>query len=263
MKNLLSYGKWAGWAFLCLLLLFGAYRAYRWISPANPSVYRVAIDSTWYPLSLFGKEPAITAFSIDIIFSIANREKIKLELVQSGPKRILELLDDGQVHGILTGMKPDPKLEEMYYFSEPYYRIGAILVIRKEDTFTSLLALPNKRIAVRRNSPILFKVQLDPKAVIIPFDSPVGAFEQLARGDVDAVVIDQLLAYLYFGGSYREKLKIVTLPLTVDGLRLVTLQDDAGEALIEAFNEGLQQIKNEGVYGKFLTQWDLYNPETL
>lgn len=263
MKKLLSYGKWIGWAFLLLLLLFGIYRSYRWISPSNPEVYRVAIDSTWYPLTLFGKEPAITAFSIDMMFSIAKREKIKIELVQSGPKRILELLDDGQVHGILTGLKPDPKLEETYYFSEPYYRFGAVLVIRKEDTFNSLMTLPNKRIAVRRNSPILFKVQVDPKAIIMPFDSPVGAFEQLSRGEVDAVVIDQLLAYLYFGGSYKDKLKVVTLPLTIDGLRLVTLQDDAGESLIELFNDGLRQIKEEGVYSKFLIQWDLHNPESL
>ncbi|MFV0339318.1 MAG: substrate-binding periplasmic protein [Parachlamydiaceae bacterium] len=263
MKTFLSFVKQARWVLIALVALFFAYMGYRWISPPLPGVYKVAIDTTWYPMSFYGRESSITAFSIDVLFSIARREKIQLDLVYSGPKRIAELLDDELVHGILTGMKPDPILEETYYFSEPYYRLGAVLVIRKEDDFTSLLNLPSKRVAVRRNSPILFKVQVDPKATIIPFDSPVGALEQLVRGEVDAVVIDKLLTYLYYGGSYQDKLKVVTLPLTVDGLRLVTLQDSAGEALIEAFNEGLKQIKEEGVYDEFLNQWDLYNPDKL
>jgi ABC-type amino acid transport substrate-binding protein len=263
MKTLLAYGKQVQWVLIALCAVFFLYIGFRWISPSLPSVYKVAIDSTWYPMNFYGREPSITAFSIDVLFSIARREKIQVDLVHSGPKRILELLDDELVHGILTGMKPDPKLEETYYFSEPYYKFGAVLVIRKEDDFTSLLNLPNKRVAVRRNSPILFKVQVDPNATIIPYDAPVGAFEQLVRGEVDAVVIDKLLAYLYYGGSYLDKLKVVTLPLTTDGLRLVTLQDSAGEALIEAFNEGLKQIKEEGVYNEFLRQWDLYNPEKI
>jgi polar amino acid transport system substrate-binding protein len=263
MKSLLSYVKQARWVLIALVALFFVYLSYRWISPPLPGVYKVAIDSTWYPMNFYGREPSITAFSIDVLFSIARREKIPVDLVHSGPKRILELLDDELVHGILTGMKPDPKLEETYYFSEPYYKLGAVLVIRKEDDFTSLLNLPSKRVAVRRNSPILFKIQVDPQAAIVPFDSPVGAFEQLVRGEVDAIVIDQLLTYLYYSGSYQDKLKVVTLPLTVDGLRLVTLQDTGGESLIEAFNAGLKQIKDEGVYNEFLKQWDLYNPDKL
>lgn len=263
MKKILFYAPKIGWALVVLILLFGIYRGFRWVFPATPDVYRVAIDSTWYPLSLYGREPAVTAFSIDVLFSIAKREKIQVDLIRSGPKRILELLEDGQVHGIMTGMKPDPQLEETYYFSDPYYRFGAVLVMRKEDSFTSLMSLPNKHLGVRRNSPVLYKVQIDPKATIIPFDSPVLAFEQLIRKEIDAVLIDQLLAFLYFGGTYQDKLKVVTLPLTIDGLRLVTLQDGVGEELIDSFNSGLKKIKDEGVYNNFLNQWDLYNPEAI
>ncbi len=246
-----------------LVLLLVGYKACRWIVPSKPDVYTVAVDPTWHPLSLYGNEGAITAFSTDVLFAAARREKLNVELVRAGPKRLFDLLDDELVQGVLTGVRVTTELEGQYYFSEPYYLFGAVLIIKKNDDFKNLLELHSKRVAVKRNSSILFKIQLDPTAVIVPFDSPVGALEQLLRGEVDGVIMDQLLAYLYFAGSYREKFKIVTLPLTMDGLRLATLQDRAGELLIEAFDAGLKSLKDDGSYLKFLEQWGLYNPELL
>lgn len=245
------------------MLLFGGYRACLWVLPPTPEVYKIAIDTTWYPLSLYGKDSAFTAFSLDMLFAIAKKEKIKVEIVYSGPKRLLEQLEDGQVHGILTGIREQQVPKGEYYFSDPYYRFGGILIIRKEDSFSSLMDLPSKRIAVKRNSPILFRVQIDPRVSVVPFDSPVVALDQLVHGYLDGVIMDQLLAYLYFAGSYQNQLKVVTLPLTTDGLHLVTLQDSAGEALTEVFDRGLHAIKEDGTYLKFLEQWDLYDPEVL
>jgi polar amino acid transport system substrate-binding protein len=263
MGKLYKYIRPVAYFILSIIVLFGGYRACLWVLPPAPDVYKIAIDSTWYPLSLYGKDSAFTAFSIDVLFAIAKREKVKVEIVRSGPKRLLELLDDGQVHGILTGIRKQQVPEEQYYFSEPYYRFGGVLIIRKNDSFSSLMDLPSKRIAVKRNSPILFRVQIDPRVSVIPFDSPVAALDQLMKGDLDGVIMDQLLAYLYFAGVYQDQMKVVTLPLTMDGLHLMTLQDDVGEGLIEVFNEGLQLLKEDGTYLKFLKQWDLYDPEVI
>lgn len=263
MEKIYKYIRPLSYIALSLFVLFGGYRACLWVMPPKPEVYKIAIDSSWYPLSLYGKDSAFTAFSLDMLFAVAKKEKIKVEIVYSGPKRLLELLDDGQVHGILTGIRRQQVPEGEYYFSEPYYRFGGILIIRKEDSFSSLMDLPSKRIAVKRNSPILFRVQIDPRVSIVPFDSPVVALDQLTRGYLDGVIMDQLLAYLYFAGAYQSQLKVVTLPLTTDGLHLVTLQDREGEKLTELFDQGLQAIKEDGTYLKFLDQWDLYDPEVL
>ncbi len=36
--------------------------------------------------------------------------------------------------------------------------------------------------------------------------------------NVDIVLMDQLLTYLYFGAVYRDRLKVATLPLSNEGL---------------------------------------------
>lgn len=254
------YFYWGGYALLFLILGWGGLRIFHWVSPPTPEVYKVAIDSTWYPLSLYGKDSAFTAFSIDLLFAIAKREKIKVEVIRSGPKRLIELLEDEKVHAVFSSIRPDAEKEAEFLFSEPYYRFGAVLIFRREDPFTTLKDLPKKRIAVKRNSPILYRIQLDPNAEVVPFDSPIAALDQLTRNEVDGVIMDQLLAYLYVSGFYTSKLKVVTLPLTTDGLRLVTCKGDIQEELITSFNAGLLKIKEDGVYVQLLKQWDLYDP---
>lgn len=257
--------KWwlrgAGLLIAALVIIWGGYRACTWISP--PSVYRIGLDSTWYPLSLFGKEHSITAFSTDLLFSIAKDQKLTIELVRTGPKRVMDLLNDELVDGILTSYNPDISNNSLYIYSEPYYRFGAVLVIKKGTAFESLLQLHKKRIAVKRGSPVLYRISLDPTVTIIPYDSPLIAFEQLVKQQIDGIVMDDLLEFLYYGGLYRDEIQISTLPLTQEGLRLVALKGRHGIHLIERFNTGLKNLHETGVYQRLLNNWDLYNPEEI
>lgn len=247
---------------LICLLLFGSYRIYRWMSPPIPSIYKIGMDATWHPLNLYGKEPAFTAFSSEVMFAVAKDQKLKIEIVRSGPKRVLELLDDSVVDGILSPIFEDHLMEEHYYFSNPYYRFGTVLIVRKDTSFTELKEFSHKRVTVQRGSPILYRITVDPSTSVVTYNSPLTALDELGRSEVDGVFMD-LLEYLYYGGMYRDKLKVVTHPLTNPGLRLITLQEDYGWDLIEKFNAGLENIKQNGVYQKLLEKWDLYNPEKV
>ena len=53
----------------------------------------------------------------------------------------------------------------------------------------------------------------------------------------------------------------MTPPLTQEGLRLVTLKNEKGQQLIDAYNEGLDRLKEAGTYDKLLEKWGLINPE--
>lgn len=253
-----------GLTFLLILIVFwGGVRACYWISPSEPDLYRIGIDSTWYPMNLYGKEQQFTAFANDLLSKIAQNQQLHVEIVRSGPKVLQDLLDDGKYNGILSSINPDLQGEDKYYFSEPFYRLGAVFVVRKDFDFKSLQNLPQMRIGVNRGSSILYHMQIDPSISVQPYTSPLIALDNLIRGELDGVVMDQLLAYLYFGSLYGDKLKIATLPLTVEGLRLVTLQDKLGADLIDKFNIGLKNLKADGTYKLLLQKWDLFNPEQM
>jgi len=261
-----SVGRWTRRClkvFAIFFLLFGSYRLIQWLRSPAPDVYKIGMDSSWYPLAFYGKEYSVTAFSADLIFSIARNQNIQIEIVRAGHNRLMELLDDHKVEGILSSILPQGKLEETYYFSDPYYRYGAVLVISKSSAITSMNELPRKRVGVKRSSPVLYRLKIDPQATIIPYDSPLSMLQDVSTGKLDAALMDQLLLYLYFGALYSNQIKVATLPMTNEGLRLVTLQNSNAEDLISMFNTGLNNMKENGTYDRLLNQWELYDPEKI
>ena len=257
------FGLWVKRAvklLLILVLLFGTYRLYQW-SNRTPEVYRIAMDSTWYPLALYGKEHNKTAFTNDLIAKIAKDQSIKIEMVRASYKRLLELLNDQNVDGVLTTLLPDPVLELKYEFSDPYYRYGAVLVTAKGSSIRSLADLDKNRLGVKRTSSLLYRLPINCEVTIVPYTDNLMALHALSENKLDAVIVDQLLTYLYFGALYPDQLAVATQPLTNEGLRLMTLKKD--KALIEKFNDGLKNLKSDGTYDKLLDYWDIYDPEII
>lgn len=258
-----KFGLWVKRAvklLLILALLLGSYRLYEW-SNRPTAIYRIAMDSTWYPLALYGKEHNKTAFTNDLIKEIGRDQSIKIEMVRTSYKRLIELLNDENVEGILTSLLPDRILEAKYEFSDPYYRYGAVLVTNKGASIRSIADLDKKRLGVKRTSSVLYRLQLNCQVTIIPYTNELSALHALSENKLDAVIVDQVLTYLYFGALYPDQLEVATQPLTNEGLRLMTFKKDA--ELVKKFNAGLQNLKDNGTYDRLLTNWDIYDPEIV
>ncbi|MBM3191855.1 MAG: transporter substrate-binding domain-containing protein, partial [Chlamydiae bacterium] len=88
------------------------------------------------------------------------------------------------------------------------------------------------------------------------YDSQSKAFEALMEGSVQALAIDYLQACNYISDLYSQKCKIISPPLSAEGIKLVTLAKEE-PYLLKLFNEGVQQLKKNGVYDKLLKKWKL------
>lgn len=254
--------KWGSLALLLLILFFSIKSCSAYISPKE-TTYRIAKDPTWYPLPLYGNESNLSAFSNELLFAIARDQGLKIELTSTSHQMLFEKLDDGGVQGVLSSLNPDVSSREFYDFSDPYYLFGAVLVVPKESEVATLDDLAHKSIAVKRGSPILFQPPIAPSSFITPYDSPTLILDQLARDKIDAVVMDQFSAYFFLKEFYREKLKVANLPMTLDGLRLITGKTESDNELVQKFNAGLKRIKEDGTYLELLNKWDLHDPESL
>ena len=252
-----------GIAVLAFIFIFWASFFRACSSHSNQNMYRIAKDITWFPLQLYGQESNISAFSNDLIFSIARSENLSIELVSTSYQRLFELLDSKSVDGVLSTLNPDLTQQDSYLFSDPYYLLGAVLVIPKDSTVKSLKDLAGKTIAVKRGSSVLFHLPLAPSSIVIPYDSPTLTLDDLVRGNIDAVVMDQFTAHFFLSEFFRTKLKVANLPMTVEGLRLVTRNEPSGKILIDKFNAGLKLLKENGTFDLLLDKWDLYNPESV
>lgn len=223
--------------------------------------YKIARDKTWYPLQLYEKERNFTAFSDELLIAISKQQHIEIELVQVGSDNLFLGLDNDQYDAVLSSLEPDAQNRTHYVFSNPYYLMGPVVIVKSSSKATSLADMEGKIVGIRTGSSVVFNIQQYPNILIKSYDNPLTALMDLDKNDLDAVILDALTATVYSSGLFKGKVKIITHPLTNIGLRLIAKNKLRGEHLIDFFNEGLKILKENGSYNQLILKWNLYNPE--
>ena len=220
-------------------------------------VYRIGVDPSWSPQNFMGREAAIRGFSGELLQIIGNKENFQPELLDTGPEFLEWGLKEGSLDAILTSLAPSLNYEGIYLFSEPYLRIGPVLVVPINSSIKDLGDLNGKTIAVQRGSSAMGIIGTKvPRIVMMSYDRPGLVLENLLLGAYEAVTMPVLIAESYVHDIYKGQLKIVGMPLTEEALCLVTLADN--EMLIEDFNKGLQEIEKSGQYETLIRHWRIY-----
>ncbi|MCB1114375.1 MAG: amino acid ABC transporter substrate-binding protein [Chlamydiia bacterium] len=259
IKNPRNY-RWIIPLFVFLALVFVFRGCFR--NSAADSKYVIARDATWYPINFYGLEQNVLGFSDDLLFHIAKKEKLSIRLVSANPGHILEMLedDDDYLDGVLTSLQPDVILRSKYFFSDRYYDLGAVLVVKENSPIQSFNDIEGKYLGVRRGSNVLFRIKDYPRVTVVSYDSMILMLDDILANKIDGALMNQLNAFNVTTAYYKGRLKIASPPLNDEGLRLITLNRPKEKALIEAFNRGLKAVKEDGTYDLLLKKWDLPNP---
>lgn len=219
--------------------------------------HRIGLDPTWYPLNLQGKEKNILAFSEDLLMAIADQEKMVLTLVTVSFDNLFAGLDGSYYDAVLSSLKPTLINRDWYYFSDPYFLLGPVLLVRADSSATSITSLANKTVGVRTGTPLIFNVDQYPSILITTYDNVSQALNDLDKGIIEGFILDAISAHTYTTGLYTKRLKIISVPLSDTGLRFITRKEPEGARLIKGFNEGLRALKESGTYDQLLTKWSL------
>lgn len=245
---------------ILVLILFGIIRACTTSAGITKPTYRIARDSTWYPLDLSDKGRSMVGFSNDLIMEIATRQKFNVEFFFDTYEHLMPGLDLNQYDGILSSLTPTSTIKESYDFSEPFYLLGPVLVTQNTANYTSLEQMSGKIIGIPSGSSMIFDIETFPAILIRSYDNPITALSDLNNHLIDGAILNMVYAYTYATGIFKGKLKIVTEPMTDYGLRMVTRHDPSSDHLIQMFNDGLQSLEKDGTYSHLLQKWGLFNP---
>jgi len=246
---------------LCtLLLVWGGVRSCT--SPASfdkSKTFTIARDPSWYPLSLMGKEKNVLAFTNDLILMIAKKRGVRIQLQSVGPNNLFGGLEDGEYEAIITSLIPNAINNRIYNFSDTFFLVGAVLIVPKDFTFTSMDNMSNKIIGINRDPVSSFKYSKY-KMYYKPYDNMTEAFNDLYQARIDGIFMPVLEASIYTEAFHKGAFKIVTPPLSRHGLRLVARQTLLSQFVIEEFNIGLIELIEDGTYGDLCKKWGITNP---
>lgn len=251
--------------FILMTVVVLAWGWFYFLSPKTapvPLIYRIAYDNTWFPLQLDGKEKNITGFSLDLVNAIADNQGIKVDLIQVESADILRGLDRRYFDGLLSPLSLRDALSDKYASSKSYYEIGPVLVVTTASPIKSVEDLGGKTIgliasdelipALHQHSTINFR--------FYEYRNKYKMFEDLVHNEIDGLVYKMIPAYELINNYYPNQLRVITPPLTKEGLHLIIKNDQRSQPLILYFNNGLEAIKEKGIYNELIKRWSLINP---
>lgn len=245
---------------LSLFFLFGGCGLNR----SSKSEYYIGQDSRWRAFNLMGRERNFAAFTNDLLARISRQEKFGVRIIVTPTSELLSDLERGKLQGALILQEPSHLTENRFVFSDPYFLVGPVLILPvKAPIDGGWNEKGRKIVGMLNNSHSLLNLEQDPTIQVKLYDDILKALSDLNERRIDGVILPAIPAYTYVTTFYKNELKIATLPLTDEGVRLVALKNEEGELLIKRFNEGLAKLKENGTYQKILEQWGFINFEQI
>jgi polar amino acid transport system substrate-binding protein len=214
----------------------------------------VCTDSPYPPFE-FEENGEFTGFDIDLLREIAEHEELELDVKVVPFDGIWLLPAAGECDIVGSAMTITEERAEQALFSDPYFDADQSLLVRAEDaeTFATLESLAGERIAVQTSTTgeIYAQENTPDGAELVSFDEPAAMFLALESGDVAAILQDLPV------NGYRQ--------VQDDGVA-VTETFPTGEqygfgaslentALIDAVNEQLEHLRDEGTYDEIYATW--------
>ena len=218
---------------------------------------KVALDPSWYPLDLEDRNVQLLGFSTEILQKVSK--KIPLAKLTVDAHYLLEDLLQGKYEAVLSSFPPYNFNKDRFDFSESYLMLGPVIVVDKSSNISSIKQLKGKAVGVLSDATALL-IESVPDVLIHQYSSKSQALEAVNLKVLDAALIDILSAYAYCEDLYQDKLKVGSLPLTNEALRLITIRNK-NSSLIKAFNQEIHQLNESGEYQKMLNKWGLPQKE--
>lgn len=218
-------------------------------------------------IELLGREKSLTAFTNDLIATIALQNNLRFQWIETNPNYLLSGLDNGNYDFILTTLRPSVVNQEKYDFSEPIFDLGPVLIVRNDSQFASLKEMESRPIGIPYGLSTSFNAVRQPGVNVydlslVYYNNISRALDDLKNDQIDGVIMKAIPAYAITEGFYAGRLKVVTAPLNDEGLRIVSLKSSSLNDVIDMINDSINLMRQDGSYNKLINKWNLIDPQS-
>lgn len=257
MHRLTYVSGWIGILTLTLTFaLFGLARADTSLSKITDKGELVVGFCAQYPPfeSKNEKTGEFEGFDVDLARAVAKELGVEVKLVDAEWQGLLAGLKKGDYDTLITCMSKSEARGENTNFSDVYYTLPDVIVVRKDESgITSKDGLNGKTVGVQlgSGSEQLADSMKDLFKEIRKYNYNPEAFTDLKVGRIDAV----LVGYAYAVNQMKAdpSFKIVGEPLAQ--AEIVAVLPKGADALTAKINEALARIKANGTYQAIYDKW--------
>ena len=199
----------------------------------------------------------LIGFEAEIVAALAAEMKRTPVFVQNQWDGLVPGLRIDNYDLIVNGLEITPEREKEINFSLPYYVTFEQLTVRKETyNINNLDDCVSKVVGTLKASLAERILQTKPGIEIRPYDGQITAYEDLALGRLDAVLMDHPIA-LYYGAT-NAKLKFAGPPIGEMTYGIGLRKEN--KALQHDLNQALHKLIVNGTLRAIYERWNMWTP---
>lgn len=221
---------------------------------ANGQPLKVGTNADFAPFEFQGPNGSYDGFDMDLIRAVAKEMGTTADIQNITFDGLIPALAAHNIDVAISGMSINDERKKNVLFSEPYYKSGLTIAVRKNETnIKNFKDLAGKTVAVQIGTTSAAEVEKDPQIHVKELQSSADTFLELKNGGVDAVVNDKPVNAYYLKLSGDTDVRILNDTLTSEEYGIAMAKDDT--ALQKKVNDALDALKKNGEYDKIYEKW--------
>ena len=217
--------------------------------------YIIASDSSFAPFVFQDDSNQYTGIDMELIKAIAKDQGFTVEVTNPGFDAAINSVQTGQADGIIAGMSVTDARKKTFDYSDPYYTANSILAVKDSSNIKSYEELKGKTVGVKTGTASQTFLEENKSKYgysIKTFSDAASMYDSLNTGSVAAVMDDEPV--VKYAIKQGKKLK-TPIEGTPSGQVAFAVKKGSNPELIEMFNNGLANLKENGKYQEILDKY--------
>lgn len=225
---------------------------------SSEKVYTIVSDNAFAPFESYDKDSGeYVGIDMDILAAIAEDQGIKYNMMNVGFDPALAKVQSGQADAVIAGMTINEDRKLTFDFSDGYFEDGQVMVVAKGSKIASLEDLKGKVVATKNGTMGAEFAENNKEKygyTTKAFEGSNEQYQAIINGNCDACFED----YTVIGDAIKNGVKLQTVGEKINPSQYgFAVKKGKNAELIEKFNAGLKNIKENGKYDEILAKYGL------
>ena len=227
-------------------------------STGSDKTWVIAMDTVFRPFEYTDEKGEFVGIDVDIIKAVAANQGFNIEIQSLGWDAAVTAVQAGQADALLAGASITKERKDSgWIFSDSYYDSYQVFAAKTDSGIESLDDLKGKTIAVKNatagaNYAESLKDEYGFK--IDTYEDSPTMYQAVVLGQADACVEDKpiMADNIKTGGLDLTIVESTASEVAPYGFAIM---NEDNQELLDMFNKGLQEIKDNGTYEEILNKY--------
>lgn len=223
----------------------------------SEKTYIIYSDNAFAPFEYLDEETnTYIGLDMDLLAAIAEDQGFKYEMHNEGFDAAMGAVQSGQADAMIAGMTINEKRAKTFDFSDGYFENGQVLTVGADSAVASLDDLSGKTVAVKTSTmgaEYAESIKDEYGFTLNYYEGSDQMYQAVTSGaDVACFEDYAVIAYAISTGAVNLKMIGDSVNPAYYGF---AVQKGKNSELIEMFNKGLANLKENGKYDEILAKY--------